>query len=87
MGESDASCDSAAVDYFRYDLRAVVVHHGSAAGGHYTAFCRLDAPTKEPKKGCWVHISDEDVRPATIAQVLSCEAYMLFYAQRASAEA
>ena len=52
-------------------------------GGHYTAFCRVDETASAGARGCWVHVSDEDVRPATASQVLSCEAYMLFYAQRA----
>ena len=80
-----AAQPSRAANPLRYDLRAVIVHHGSATGGHYTAFCRVDETASAGARGCWVHVSDEDVRAATASQVLSCEAYMLFYTQQRGA--
>ena len=66
----------------RYELCGVVMHHGSAFGGHYTAYVRL------PRAGggnVWAHADDErvdigareeDVVGSAVAQE---RAYMLFY--------
>lgn len=61
-----------------YELCAVIVHHGSAEGGHFTAFRRLGNST-------WVHVSDARVFRVSLATVLRTEAYMLFYVRRDNA--
>ncbi|CAM9210673.1 unnamed protein product [Choristocarpus tenellus] len=65
-----------------YNLCAVIVHHGSANGGHYAAFRRLDKVGEQSNSSQghrWVSVSDEDVRLVKEKDVLSSEAYMLFY--------
>ena len=58
-----------------YHLRGVVVHHGQAGGGHYTAFVR--APDN-----FWYFCDDwQAPRLVSIHQVLEAEAYLLFYEQ------
>jgi ubiquitin C-terminal hydrolase len=56
-----------------YRLQGVVEHSGGLHGGHYVAFVRRGAD--------WHYASDRHVRPATLAQALSAEAYLLFYAR------
>ena len=56
-----------------YRLQGVVEHSGGLHGGHYVAFVR--------RGGDWHYASDRHVRPATLAQALSAEAYLLFYAR------
>jgi hypothetical protein len=54
-----------------YRLQGVVEHSGGLHGGHYVAFVRRGTE--------WHYASDRTVRPATLAQALSAEAYLLFY--------
>jgi hypothetical protein len=85
-----APATGAGADRFKYLLQAVIVHHGSADGGHYTTYRRLSRVDREGLDmgghgllsddiNAWVHISDDEVRPAGLDEVLACEAYMLFY--------
>jgi ubiquitin C-terminal hydrolase len=64
-----------------YDLVAASNHHGSMAGGHYTAFCKVD---KE-----WVFFDDEDSvlveEPGKIRE-MGESAYVLFYKRRGGDE-
>ena len=56
-----------------YTLRAVIVHHGQAGGGHYTAFVRSADHQ-------WYHCDDNlEPKAVSTAKVLAAEAYMLFY--------
>lgn len=58
-----------------YSLYAVVVHLGHGCdSGHYYAY------VKSPE-GKWYCMDDEDVQPASLDEVLSQNAYMLFYQQ------
>jgi ubiquitin C-terminal hydrolase len=60
-----------------YDLRGVVIHHGSSIrAGHYTAYvCSLD--------GHWFHCNDAmQPQRLTVAQVISVQAYLLVYEKR-----
>ena len=59
-----------------YTLRGVIVHHGVAGGGHYTAFA------KGPSQTQWFHYDDARTpRPVAPAEVLSSNAYLLVYDQ------
>ena len=58
---------------FPYRLRAVLLHHGQAGGGHYTALVRS-------ADNQWYHCDDAlPPKRVPVADVLSAEAYMLFY--------
>ena len=56
---------------YLYALQAVIVHHGNATSGHYTAYRKVP--------NAWIHASDEDVTTVDVSQVLDSEAYILFY--------
>ena len=72
-----------------YRLIAVVVHHGTAASGHYSTYRRLDACVqtdainslsyKHCAAGIWVCASDEHVRWTNVGEVQACQASILFY--------
>jgi len=54
-----------------YDLFALTVHHGSLMSGHYIAYCNRD--------GTWYNFNDEYVTISSTKEVMSQEAYLLFY--------
>lgn len=56
-----------------YDLFAIICHHGTAGGGHYTAYC-LNHLNQQ-----WYEFDDQLVTEVDVGQVLTCEAYVLFY--------
>jgi hypothetical protein len=58
-----------------YDLYAVVCHMGSLGMGHYIAYIK-------DMGGGWVRCDDTMVQWVSEEEVISCEAYMLFYSQR-----
>lgn len=61
-----------------YDLYAMVVHHGSSVhSGHYVAFVK--APS-----GQWHEMNDSVVKVASLQQILSKQAYILFYRRRST---
>ena len=55
----------------RYQLAAVVVHHGSSMAGHFFTYRRV-------QRG-WIRVSDTNVRPVPKIEVMRSQAYMLFY--------
>ncbi|XP_064616087.1 LOW QUALITY PROTEIN: ubiquitin carboxyl-terminal hydrolase 20-like [Liolophura sinensis] len=59
-----------------YDLFAVICHHGTAGGGHYTAYC-LNYLNDQ-----WYEFDDQYVTEVDVQQVMTCEAYVLFYKKR-----
>ncbi|ESO98933.1 hypothetical protein LOTGIDRAFT_113814, partial [Lottia gigantea] len=59
-----------------YDLTAVICHHGTAGGGHYTAYC-LNYINER-----WYEFDDQVVTEVDVQQVINCEAYVLFYRKR-----
>ena len=59
---------------YLYDLFGIAVHHGGMQNGHYTSFVRQQAS--------WYHCDDACVQPASVQQVRSCKAYMLFYVRK-----
>jgi ubiquitin C-terminal hydrolase len=56
-----------------YNLMAVLTHSGTLASGHYTTFA------KHLDNEIWYHFDDQHVRQASSNEVLSSDAYVLFY--------
>lgn len=56
-----------------YDLTAVICHHGTVGGGHYTSFAKHDITGK------WFEYDDQIVTEVSPDVVQNCEAYVLFY--------
>ncbi|CAL1544646.1 unnamed protein product [Lymnaea stagnalis] len=56
-----------------YDLYAVSNHSGGTSSGHYTAYCR------NPYSSEWFLFNDSRVSSARSNEVVSSEAYVLFY--------
>ncbi|CAB3254481.1 unnamed protein product [Arctia plantaginis] len=56
-----------------YNLYAVSNHSGTTYSGHYTAYC------KHPYNGEWHEYNDSRVLPINSRNVVSSEAYVLFY--------
>ncbi|KAI8051252.1 hypothetical protein BDF22DRAFT_744864 [Syncephalis plumigaleata] len=79
-----------------YQLTAVVEHLGSHMSGHFVTYRRVRAsqlltcvnapssisPTTVDDR--WFRVSDRQVEPTTLDQVLTAQAYMLFYEQQDS---
>ncbi|KAH9496676.1 Ubiquitin carboxyl-terminal hydrolase 44 [Bulinus truncatus] len=60
----------------KYRLNAVIVHHGSGfRAGHYTAY------TYNTCAGTWLHCNDARVQLVSLEDVLTSQAYILFYTQ------
>lgn len=64
-----------------YDLFAVSNHFGGLGGGHYTAFA------KNHKNGKWYDFDDASVRAIQENEIVSSNAYVLFYQRRRSEDA
>uniref|UniRef100_T1J2D1 Ubiquitin carboxyl-terminal hydrolase n=1 Tax=Strigamia maritima TaxID=126957 RepID=T1J2D1_STRMM len=62
-----------------YDLVAVICHHGTAGGGHYTTYA-LNCINDQ-----WYEFDDQYVTEVDPQAVANCEAYVLFY-RKASEE-
>jgi ubiquitin C-terminal hydrolase len=58
-----------------YSLNAVVNHHGSFFGGHYTAYCLREEPTRR----FWTLHNDHRTVLAKAKEVSDSQAYVLFY--------
>lgn len=56
-----------------YDLTAVICHHGTVGGGHYTCYAKHE-PT-----GNWFEYDDQLVTKVAAETVQNCEPYVLFY--------
>ncbi|KAK2845823.1 hypothetical protein Q7C36_010677 [Tachysurus vachellii] len=61
---------------YLYRLTAVLVHHGDTHSGHFVTYRRSLASFSSPQ---WLWVSDESVRKASLQEVLSSSAYLLFY--------
>lgn len=61
-----------------YELDGVVNHKGTAYGGHYTANCRLRGRR-------WMRFSDEHCDLIKLAEIVTSEAYILFFSKTDSA--
>ncbi|XP_074868788.1 ubiquitin carboxyl-terminal hydrolase 30 isoform X2 [Carettochelys insculpta] len=66
---------------YLYRLMAVVVHHGDMHSGHFVTYRRSPTSPKTPLSvsNQWLWISDDTVRKASLQEVLSSSAYLLFY--------
>ncbi|KAI5625248.1 ubiquitin carboxyl-terminal hydrolase 30 isoform X1 [Silurus asotus] len=60
---------------YLFRLTAVLVHHGDTHSGHFVTY-RRGPPTSNPQ---WLWVSDESVRQASLQEVFSSRAYLLFY--------
>ncbi|KEG12934.1 ubiqitin hydrolase [Trypanosoma grayi] len=58
-----------------YTLEAVVNHHGSIGGGHYTTFARKKAGQQD----IWMFLNDETISAAQLSDVADSEEYLLLY--------
>nr|XP_014349122.1 PREDICTED: ubiquitin carboxyl-terminal hydrolase 30 isoform X2 [Latimeria chalumnae] len=74
-----------ATDYgssmYLFRLMAVVVHHGDMHSGHFVTYRRSPSSSKSPAaiSNQWLWISDDSVRRASLQEVFSSNAYLLFY--------
>lgn len=66
---------------YLFQLTAVLVHHGDMHSGHFITYRRSPAPPRglSPFSSQWLWVSDDSVRKANLHEVLSANAYMLFY--------
>lgn len=66
---------------FLFQLTAVLVHHGDMHSGHFVTYRRSPSSTHSsaPFSSQWLWVSDDSVRKASLQEVLSSNAYMLFY--------
>lgn len=60
-------------DISAYDLTAVICHHGTVGGGHYTSYARHET------NGKWYEFDDQLITEVSDETVQNCEAYVLFY--------
>ncbi|XP_057206995.1 ubiquitin carboxyl-terminal hydrolase 30 isoform X1 [Triplophysa rosa] len=72
--------DYSASEYL-FRLTAVLVHHGDMRSGHFITYRRCPASPRgtSPFNSQWLWVSDDSVRKATLQEVLSSSAYLLFY--------
>ncbi|XP_006894891.1 PREDICTED: ubiquitin carboxyl-terminal hydrolase 30 [Elephantulus edwardii] len=66
---------------YLFRLMAVVVHHGDMHSGHFVTYRRSPPSPKNPlsTSNQWLWVSDDSVRKASLQEVLSSSAYLLFY--------
>ncbi|KAK9974658.1 hypothetical protein ABG768_022736 [Culter alburnus] len=72
--------DYSASEYL-FRLTAVLVHHGDMHSGHFITYRRCPAAPRgtSPFSSQWLWVSDDSVRKASLQEVLSSSAYLLFY--------
>ncbi|KAM6944161.1 ubiquitin carboxyl-terminal hydrolase 30 isoform 1-T1 [Lycodopsis pacificus] len=66
---------------YLFQLTAVLVHHGDMHSGHFVTYRRSPPSprTSSPISSQWLWVSDDSVRKASQHEVLSSNAYLLFY--------
>lgn len=71
---------SSSAEYL-FQLMAVLVHHGDMHSGHFVTYRRCPPSPRgsSPFSSQWLWVSDDSVRKASFHEVLSSNAYMLFY--------
>ncbi|XP_008274804.1 ubiquitin carboxyl-terminal hydrolase 30 isoform X2 [Stegastes partitus] len=74
------TCDYSSTEYL-FQLTAVLVHHGDMHSGHFVTYRRSPPSPRSssPFSSQWLWVSDDSVRKASLHEVLSSNAYMLFY--------
>ncbi|KAL1139756.1 hypothetical protein AAG570_006733, partial [Ranatra chinensis] len=75
LANLDMSAYSSTPQTSLYNLYAVSNHSGTAYSGHYTAYCL------HPHSGLWHEYNDSRVTSISPRNVVSSEAYILFYEQ------
>ncbi|XP_028270486.1 ubiquitin carboxyl-terminal hydrolase 30 isoform X2 [Parambassis ranga] len=72
--------DYSSAEYL-FQLTAVLVHHGDMHSGHFVTYRRSPSSLRcsSPLSSQWLWVSDDSVRKASLHEVLSSNAYMLFY--------
>lgn len=72
--------DYSSTEYL-FQLTAVLVHHGDMHSGHFVTYRRCPSSPRSPSpfSSQWLWVSDDSVRKASLHEVLSSNAYMLFY--------
>lgn len=58
---------------YTYELFAIMIHSGSASGGHYYAYI------KEFENSEWYCFNDQSVTPVCFQTVLNCLIFILFF--------
>lgn len=93
---SSSSEEDSSID-FMYQLKAVVIHEGGGNRGHYCCYSFVDngptlssdsggrTPIQLARNGYWMHFSDTRGRRVSEREVLSSEAFLLFYEKVTSA--
>uniref|UniRef100_A0A1A7YBR9 Ubiquitin carboxyl-terminal hydrolase n=1 Tax=Iconisemion striatum TaxID=60296 RepID=A0A1A7YBR9_9TELE len=71
---------SSSTEYL-FQLMAVLVHHGDMHSGHFVTYRRSPSSSRNSSAfgSQWLWVSDDSVRKASLQEVLSSNAYMLFY--------
>ncbi|XP_045173405.2 ubiquitin carboxyl-terminal hydrolase 30-like [Mercenaria mercenaria] len=78
--QSDINHNSPKSQDYTYKLTAVITHLGDVFSGHFVTYRRSPATKSGNKYSCkWLCTSDHAVKEVTLDEVLSTEAYMLFY--------
>ncbi|KAM9391372.1 ubiquitin carboxyl-terminal hydrolase 30 isoform 2-T2 [Pholidichthys leucotaenia] len=72
--------DYSSTEYL-FQLTAVLVHHGDMHSGHFVTYRRSPSSPHSTARfsSQWLWVSDDSVRKASLHEVLSSNAYMLFY--------
>ncbi|KAF3695810.1 Ubiquitin carboxyl-terminal hydrolase 30 [Channa argus] len=72
--------DHSSTEYL-FQLMAVLVHHGDMHSGHFVTYRRSPSSPRSSTyfSSQWLWVSDDLVRKASMHEVLSSNAYMLFY--------
>lgn len=74
------ACGYSSTEYL-FQLTAVLVHHGDMHSGHFVTY-RRSPPSPHSSSAYssqWLWVSDDSVRKASLHEVLSSNAYLLFY--------
>ncbi|KAF7661987.1 hypothetical protein LDENG_00248600 [Lucifuga dentata] len=75
------TCEYSYSSEYLFQLMAVLVHHGDMHSGHFITYRRSPPSTHSSSSfsSQWIWVSDDSVRKASLQEVLSSNAYMLFY--------
>ncbi|CAG5923061.1 unnamed protein product [Menidia menidia] len=77
----DHSAFPSSCSEYLFQLTAVLIHHGDMHSGHFVTYRRSPSSARcsSPFSSHWLWVSDDSVRKASLHEVLSSNAYMLFY--------